>query len=171
MCMFNQRGIILVSVLIFLFLLSLLALHGLSNSQLQTKISSNLLLQAQELQALEAGLTAGEILAANPQKSTCVIVESTVQPWSNNNHCAAQFDNLTINYLVEELSTDVCLITGYTANQEAILAKGDIYRVTSWDANQGILQTTYSVQKNSKCTDVISKIWTGRLSWREIINE
>gem|GEM_PF-6390885 len=169
----KQHGVVLVTILLFLFIFSLLALTGLSSSQQQLRMSNNLVAQNQFLQAVEAGLIAGEkVLLASPNSPCIKDNNLSSEPWLVGNSCVLSYNAQPVHYVIRRSYADVCLVTGVGMHGVALLQKGDIYQITAWVQQQHqpvmILQTTYARAQGEDCENPLHEIRPGRLSWREV---
>lgn len=172
----KQQGIILVTVLLFLFVFSLLALTSLSSSQQQLRMSNNLASRNQMLFSAEAGLLAGEKVVLTSSNSPCIkdaVAESNqLEPWLVGNSCILGYNSQPVHYTIERRYADACLVTGTGANKQALLHKGDIYLITAWVEQFNkpvlVLQSTYAKAQTETCIKPIAEIKPGRLSWREV---
>jgi len=107
----NTKGLILISVLIFINLIVLLVTIGFTASELQMRMSSNQLQQAQILQTARFGLkTAYQALKQHPpacQIPVCSSYELAKQPvswWHSGVTCHGKFMRENYYYVVEQLT-------------------------------------------------------------------
>lgn len=130
------------------------------------------------LQAVETGLIKSEQLLLESLNSPCIrdeVAEDVeTQPWLVGNSCILSYTSQPVHYVIERQFTDACLITGIGESKQALLNKGDIYRITAWIQQQHyptmILQTTFAKAKEESCVNPTNELKPGRLSWREITN-
>lgn len=145
----QQTGMILAIVLIFLLILSLLAVSALSTSHLQMRMSQNFGDDVRLLQAAEVGLRAAE---------KKLIVGSY----------KLDFDGITVNYAIEPLTTDASCVFDDNHSKHS----GVYYRITSqagWNAKDLMtLEITYAQATAQKCANDKTAVQLGRLSWRQI---
>jgi len=143
----EESGMVLATALIFLLILSLLAMVALNTSILQVRMSGNLADEIKLLQAAEAGLRAGEnkLVAGNYHFSSL---------------------GIKVVYIIEQL-TDACCVY----DQMNTPTTANIYRITSkagWDEkNSLVLQSTYAKSLSTPCVSKQQPIQPGRMSWRQ----
>lgn len=146
----QQTGMILVIVLIFLFLLSLLAVSALNTSHLQLRMSQNFSDDGRLFEAAEIGLRTAEkkLMVGSHQMN---------------------IDGIAVMYSIETLPKASCVIA---TNHHKYA--GIYYRITSeatWNKTESItLQTTYALPISQKCNDATVAVQSGRMSWRELMS-
>jgi len=165
----KQHGIILVITLLLLFALALLGLTAMNTSQLEIRMSGNLIDSLHEFQITEAILNKVE---KSPILENCkyppLSKARDKTPWLDLPHkCSEKFMNNTINYVIEEFPNEVCVLI----NEQRL--PGKYYRLTVWpetkDREPLVLQSTYAVPNPSAvCQTDTKTIPPGRLSWREL---
>ena len=142
----QQSGMILVTVLIFLLVLSMLAVSVFDASYLQIRMSQNFADELRLLQAAEMGLRTAEKQLQAGQLTR---------------------DEITIIYSVEPLSAASCVWDESHHKKNAIF-----YRITSqagWNEKEMVtLQSTYAQASSQTCMGQQPAIQPGRMSWREI---
>ncbi len=163
----KQQGFILVTVLLFLFILSLLGISALTNSQLQLRMSNNFVAQLQQKQAVEAGLHTGE-MQLQRLADDALPKEYYAQPWQAKQYFTIRYNQMEVHYIIEplRLSSLACL-----QGQTKQLQQGAYYRVTAWTVDLAqqplIMQTTYLRPLQEPCVTTEKLLQPGRLSWRE----
>lgn len=178
----KQRGIILATVLLFLSLLSLLGIHSLQSSLLQTKLSQHFQQSVFLFDRAEAALQIAEqqVRTAPCRTSTQVgpndIIVKHSTWWLSAITCKIAAPNLHLRFFIQALGTNNC------DKLASSLKPGvNYYRATVWVADsalshQVLLQSTYATQafnlptvaKASLCR-YGHTIKSGRLSWRQLL--
>lgn len=148
---YRQQGFILVTVLFFLFIMSLMALSILSSSYLELRASQNMVLAAQQFQAAEAGLKLTEHRLANLSTLISELHEH-------------------FNYAGFQISSELIRhITPYCINQSLASIYDVIVRAKQVSGGVLILKTTYVKKEKTVCPNGLSTLKkTGRSSWREL---
>ncbi len=172
----KHSGVILVTVLLFLFLFSLLAITSLQNSQLQMRMANNLTIYHQMLQAVTVGLKEGEQQLLTIPDSACIVYSPTenmlIHPWLVGKSCRLSYNDQSVHYIIQQLMPDVCIVIGIEANEQVLLEKGALFQITAWieQFHQPAIawQVTYAKTLGEDCIDPANKIKPGLLSWREI---
>jgi|GEM_PF-3526705 len=170
--MLKQAGVILVTTLIFIFIMSLLALACMELAILQTKMSQNDDQRRQTFAAAEAGLKLAEQAIVDNQPLPCIKpLSSTDLPtkplsfWQQ--QCQAQFPYAKVYFVAEKLAyAPCCDITGLGKR------KLTFYRLSSYakiNSAQTLLQTTFAHPSAIKCSKALNqKLLLGRLSWSQL---
>jgi Tfp pilus assembly protein PilX len=171
---FYSKAFILITVLIFIFISSLLVLASLSDALLANKLSHNLHRQHLSMVAAEAGLRQAEQALANKTHLSCLYdaplnIDLGIQNinwWQH--QCQGHFPNSHVYYVLETLPVSSCVAMPQAANH---LIK--LYRVTSFAKTAGaltLLQSVYALQTHSNCLLMTHQPHQslGRLSWRQI---
>jgi Tfp pilus assembly protein PilX len=155
-----QKGMVLITVLIFLLVLSLLSLSALNTSQLQVHMSYNLKDSAQTLQAAETGLVAAEKQLISTKKPGCfsaqeLSTDKNKKPWLQQaNTCQTKLAGIPVKYFIEQLVNQPCRT---------------LYQITAWtnDNYSTIVQNIYAVAINTSSCEK-SPVAVGQLMWREL---
>jgi type IV pilus assembly protein PilX len=142
----QQNGMVLVTVLIFLLILSMLAMSVFDASYLQIRMSQNFGDDIRLLQAAEIGLRTAE-----KQLQAGQLVH----------------DDVTVIYSVEHLNATNCVW-----NEKHYKKSGIYYRITSqasWNEKEvALLQSTYAQATAQTCVNQQPAVQAGRMSWREL---
>lgn len=147
----NQQGFILVTVLFFLFIMSLMTLSLLNNSYLELRMSQNWVIAAQQFQAAEAGLKLAEHRLALLSMPIPLLHE-------HYNYAGFQID--------AEVRRHRAL---YCINQSLAYIYSVI--VQAKKINEGVLtlKTTYTIKEKKSCQQKsLTLKRAGRSSWREL---
>jgi Tfp pilus assembly protein PilX len=111
----QEKGIALISILIFSGMISLLVIMGLEASELQMRMSSNMQFQAQKFQVAIAGLKKAE-MAVSSGATTCQtnfvtseLIAQTSSWWKSAVTCHGSFANKNYQYIIKSLVIDPCL--------------------------------------------------------------
>jgi Tfp pilus assembly protein PilX len=149
--MSKQQGFILVTVLFFLFIMSLMTLSILSSSYLELRVSQNMAIATQQFQAAEAGLKLTEHRLTNLSTLISELHEH-------------------FNYAGFQISSKLTRhIRPYCINQSLAYVYDVI--VQAKQVREGVLtlKTTYVKKEKTACQDGLSILKkTGRSSWREL---
>lgn len=149
--MSKQQGFILVTVLFFLFIMSLMTLAILNNSYLELRISQNMVISAQQFQAAEAGLKLTEHRLANLSTFIPELHEHF-------NYAGFQISSKLIRHL-----------TPYCINQSLAYIYDVIVQAKQMTVGSLILKTTYAIKAKTACQHgELTLTKTGRSSWREL---
>lgn len=148
---YRQQGFILVTVLFFLFIMSLMTLSILSSSYLELRVSQNMVLATQQFQAAEAGLKFTEHRLANL---------STFIPELHEH----------FNYAGFQISSELIRhLTPYCINQSLAYIYDVIVQAKQMAVGSLILKTTYAIKTKIACQHGERSLTkTGRSSWREL---
>jgi Tfp pilus assembly protein PilX len=147
----KQQGFILVTVLFFLFVISLMTLSILNNSYLVLRMSQNMVIVAQQFQAAEAGLK---------------LTEHRLETISTSISALHEYYNFAGFQISSEFRRHR---TRYCINQR--LAYVYDVKVQAQQMSEGVLtlKTTYAIKEKTACQDGLFTLKkTGRSSWREL---
>jgi Tfp pilus assembly protein PilX len=170
--MLEEKGIALVSILIFLLIFSLLAWSILSRTELQLRMSRYINHASSLFYTAEQALDTGECaLNAQPSSQLCLFqAPLKPAPWVTTYYaCSLKTTPIASYYVIEKLPTytPVCAI-GNDKTQGA----AEYYRVTAWASYQDnlpiVLQSTYVLVGIAPCVKGVASVKAGRLSWREL---
>lgn len=149
--MCKQQGFILVTVLFFLFLMSLMTLSLLSNTYLELRMSQNGIIADQQFQAAEIGLKSAEHRLALLATPISLLHEH-------------------YDYAGFQISSDSRRhSTLYCINQRLSYVYNVIVQARKMNEGVLILKTTYVIRGKKTCQPgwkTLKK--TGRSSWREL---
>ena len=149
-----QQGIVLIVTLIYLLVLSSLAVSALTISHLQLRMSQNYEVKIQAFEAAEAGLHAGEQVL-KPSFHAAYLQKETG---------SFHYENFLVSYYIEKLPGQVCLLP--------MNKTGDFYQITAFSKRfnelQITLQSTYAAPTQNDCSDHEKNIYFGRLSWNQL---
>ncbi len=149
----KQEGFILVTGLLFLFMMALMVLSLLNTVHLELRMSQNLAIASQQFQVAEAGLKIAE------NRLTLLVQRKILDL-----HQQLNYADFQLSYDIERLAMPFCCHEKI-AYIYRILAKA---RQTAADAAL-ILETTYAVAGNEDCQGGEAQlIRTGRGAWREL---
>lgn len=174
----SHQGIILISVLLFLLMLSLLSISALNSSLVQLKMAQNLNHGDRLFYTAETALQQATQLLIIKQPMHCLLAtnlasfypQQSITWWLSNITCRINLANrITAHYVIEKLTTDPCSQINQTAQPGV-----DFYRVTAWTNGLSsntptILQSTVAVQSathNAEACTKLRKLDLGRQSWR-----
>lgn len=149
--MCKQQGFILVTVLFFLFAMSLMTLSILNNSYLELRMSQNRVLSVQQFHAAEAGLKLAEYRLASLPTSISLLRE-------HYNYAGFQISSESKRHRIH-----------YCINQRLAYVYNVI--VQAKKKNEGVftLKTTYAIKEKTACQRGLLRLKkTGRSSWREL---
>lgn len=139
-----QQGVILVIVLIFLLVLSMLAITALGISHLQLQMGQNYAMTIKAFEAAEAGLQMGE---------------------KNLKSSRFDFEQYSVIYEVEQMPGNSCLLPQHQL--------GIFYRITAeakrLDEQPVMLQSTYAQPTTKPCSGHERVLNFGRMSWRQLL--
>lgn len=147
----TQQGFILVTVLFFLFILSLMTLSLLSSSYLELRMSQNMIITAQQFQAAEAGLK----LTEHRLTSLSTFINELHEHF---NYAGFQINSKLIRH-----------ITPYCINESLAYIYDVIVKAKQMTIGVLTLKTTYVIKTKAACQyakPTLTK--TGRSSWREL---
>ncbi|MEO8402079.1 MAG: hypothetical protein ABI597_09855 [Gammaproteobacteria bacterium] len=171
----SHTGFILITVLIFLQVLSLLGWYAVENVLLEIKTSRNFIKQSRLLNHAElfleqieqevlVQLPSCQISPMNPEAT----MNQTITWWQSVS-CAGNFQRFQYYYIVESLGADPC---AYLAHNRS---SADYYRITLFFTSESIqskvfLQSTIvlPIQLSQQCNEKRHEVQLGRQSWREI---
>lgn len=139
------------TVLFFLFIMSLMTLSMVSSSYLELRISQNLFIASQQFQAAEAGLKLAEKRLT--RFSTPILTR----------HERFNYAGFQINSDLKQHRTPYCI------NQRLAYVYDVIVKAKRMTVGQLNLKTTYVIQLKTACQHgrlLLTK--TGRSSWREL---
>lgn len=163
----NNQGIILPTVLIFLMMMSMLAMTALVVTQLEIRMSRNTINTVREFEAAETGLLAAEKTLQSTSFNKCLI-SLQAKPWQSKTSCTVLVDKNLVHYVIEPFPQFSQRYVWLQNNRLAAV----YYRITAWVSNHDnlptILQSTYAMPGQS-CADCDIRIQIGRMSWRELI--
>lgn len=169
----KEHGMVLMIALIFLLVLTLLALGVLSTSQLQLRMSHNWIDTTQEFQAAEAGLSTAEKQLPQAGSLSCFSLtflskQQGINPWlKQNNSCEFYYAGMPVYYFIERLPGKTCVIT--EKNKNTI---GAYYRITAWVSPaknySTVLQSTDLIPLLDGAACKETPVYAGRLSWKEL---
>lgn len=148
----EQQGIVLITVLIFLLILSLLTLTMLSSSQLELRMSTNGAEEQVVFQAAEAGLTMTENQLNKHNFIACILNIQNVK-------IANQFNLMASNKIICDTAKQYQLAL-YQITSKAMAR--DHYSIT--------LQSIYAIPFKSCDVQPMVIMKKGRLSWVELFN-
>lgn len=169
----NNRGLILISVLIFINLIIFLVTIGFTISELQLRMSNNQLQSAKLIQTAQFGLkSARKIMQQHPLNCQIEIASThdlsikSSAWWHLAQTCHGQFAGQKYYYVVEPLQVNNCLY--FTENQAA-----KYWRITvRAEQNQAavILQETMalSAKPTGTCPTTKYKLSSYVQSWRQL---
>jgi len=171
----NQQGTILITVMLLLFVMSLLAMGGMESTQLEIKMTNNFQLKQESLQLAEAALHSAEkrlskgasLSCQYPQHASNYFSSKSDNWWLSKATCLMHFDGREGYYVVETLGNDPCVGIQDKKDPKKIHLGVDYYRITV----SNLLQTTIVLasKQNLKCGSPTTRaITSGRQSWREI---
>ena len=147
----NQQGFILVTVLFFLFIMSLMTLSILSSSYLELRMSQNMVITAHQFQAAEAGLK----LTEHRLTSFPTFISELHEHF---NYADFQISSKIIRH-----------ITPYCINQNLAYIYDVIVQAKQMTLGVLTLKTTYVVKAKVACQHgELTLKKTGRSSWREL---
>lgn len=179
----NQTGIILLSALIILMLLSLLVIAGANTTQISAKWLQNEDIRQQTFYAAETGLSQVTrfllqekvpIQCQYGAKTPDYFIYQTQEWWNSNATCQLiAFSNFSLRYVVEKLIDSGCLQV--QVGIDDIRRGGRYWRITllamSSDGTETVLQSTMvmPLAKVPKCRVIRAEILkVGRQSWKEV---
>jgi Tfp pilus assembly protein PilX len=149
----KQQGFILVTGLLFLFMMALMVLSLLNTVHLELRMSQNLAIASQQFQVAEAGLKIAE------NRLTLLVQRKILDL-----HQQLNYADFQLSYDIKRFAMPFCCHEKI-AYIYRILAKA---RQTAADAAL-ILETTYAVAGNENCQGGEAQlIRTGRGAWREL---
>lgn len=179
----HERGVILVTVLVFLLLLMILGISAFDTSLLEVKISTNTHLANQYFESAESALRAGELATQQDQASTCFYSEamsadyfkSKEISWWIQNACHASLRETELHFVVERIAMDPCV---QMTKKDGINMPGVVYYRVSARAIANNEPSSYSKllqstlvkaepQSSADC-EKIRDIPPGRQSWRQL---
>ncbi len=172
----EQKGFVLLLVLIFMQILLLLNWYAIENSVLLEKFSKNanqhdvLYYQAQAILA-DAGL----LLMSHLPDCMISVTDSNemiLKPlsWWTAKSCSGNFQSIQYYYVVEPLATDVCALIDQIANVSAAYFRITVFLYSAKDDSRFFLQSTWirpNVSQES-CKNLPHSVQAGRQSWREL---
>lgn len=147
----KQQGFILVTVLFFLFVMSLMTLSILNNSYLELRMSQNRVIAMQQFHAAEAGLKLAEYRLTSLSTSISLL------------HQHYKYAGFQINSESRRHQTHYCI------NQNLAYVYNVIVQAKKKGEGSLTLKTTYAIKEKSPCPRgllTLKKI--GRSSWREL---
>jgi Tfp pilus assembly protein PilE len=176
----KKSGFVLITLLILLLILSLLAVHAMNNSLLQTRMSHNFFVGFQRINDADRVLLRAEVdierhnnwrCKLNPTAADYVLHIKNKQGLSSLASCRTPLsENREGHYVIQVIPDE----EGKVCIDEKQSDKAVYYRITSWVRaynKEGILlQSTYAklqgkrVQKT--CTELPQIPKSTRLSWR-----
>ena len=176
--MARQKGIVLITVLMFVSLISLLVMMNLMNSGLQRQMNANTRFTIRNFLVAQAGLEIA-YRALNAGDRRCILLKpmssyhllmKTQMWWHSGISCHSQFDHRKIQYVIEPLGVDSCATLDKVHSVQ-------YYRITvraessNDDFAETILQGTvvypyyFPMEKCEKGKRELSGIWQ---SWRQL---
>lgn len=171
----NQTGIILISTLVFVALLTLLVFASMDTAIIETKMSQNYHNQMQAFEAAEAGLKQAEQAILNSQAEACMIqatVPSDLTKQSLNwwqHYCKGKFPEAQLYYFIQKLNDTSCQLL--QENKFFIVEYYSLYSYGLAVAGSvpSILQETFAFSTAIPCAKADNnKLTIGKLSWREL---
>ncbi len=173
----NNKGIVLVTLLLFMQILTFLGLFLLQSSLLGQKIAHGTFKQQSIFEVAESVLQTIETkMIQNDPNCLIAVINSkdlSTKPldWWQINACSGQFSNYFYYYVVESLGQDACAEIKNSKNQIA-----DYFRVTlnvieeNFDTRE-MLQSTVIKMHNadSLCATHLHSVMIGRQAWCQII--
>lgn len=149
--MSKQQGFILVTVLFFLFILSLMTLSLLSSSYLELRMSQNRFIAAQQFQAAEAGLKLTERRLASLSTPVSEL------------HEYYYYAGFQISSEFRRHKTPYCI------NQRLAYVYDVIVQAKQTSSGALTLKTTYTSRIKTPCQHgALTLTKAGRSSWREL---
>ncbi len=149
--MSQQQGFILVTVLFFLFVMSLMTLSLLNNSCLELRMSQNRVIADQQFQAAEAGLKLAEYRLTLLSTPISLLHE-------HYNYAGFQISSESRRHR-----------TRYCLNQRSAYVYNIIVKAKKMSKGALTLKTTYVIKEKTACQQgLLTFKKTGRSSWREL---
>lgn len=183
----HQKGIVLITSLMLLLVMSLMAFSALENTQLSSKTGTFLLQHDRNFQIAETTLRNAEKLLKNngntwrpncryTQHDHNYFAKQTAAWWLSNATCSIPNSLSSRRYVIEKLIDTPCAIIHTETKNNTENGTGSSYfRMTVRTAsNTGnspvILQSTYALPDDNinQCPQTPRLVSAGRQSWREI---
>ena len=147
----NQQGFILVTVLFFLFIMSLMTLSLLGSSFLELRMTQNRVITGQEFQAAEAGLK----LTEHRLTSLSTFISELHEHF---NYAGFKISSKLIRH-----------VTPYCINESLAYIYDVIVQAKQMTGSVIMLKTTYAIKTRAACQHgKLTLTKTGRSSWREL---
>lgn len=171
----QELGMVLVSLLIFTFIITLLVLASMHTALLVTKQSQNNLSQQVTLQAADTGLQQAEQALRHAQAGNCMYKQTMLVDAMKNkeswwhNQCLGSFPGVHVNYLIGQYNVNQCQHINNKGLRVVIL-----YSIISWAKSETsnvpvILQTVFAKVTDTICVSPsLTHLSIGRLSWRQL---
>jgi Tfp pilus assembly protein PilX len=172
----HNKGLILISVLIFINLIILLVTIGFTISELQLRMSNNQLQHTQVTQAAQFGLQAARKLLQQhplscqiPLQSTYDLSTKSAAWWHSAQICHGKFGKQNYYYVVEPLQINNCL---YFDGSSAVKYWRITVRAEQAAGNKAvaILQETVALptKETGTCPTTRYKLTSYEQSWRQL---
>lgn len=168
MAIYRQTGFILLTVMIFLTLLTLLCLHMLQDSLMQTRMNNNIYDNTRLFTIMETALSEAEAFIEQHGTTTCALSEyDSKEQW-------IKYGKLLIIHGVQIRFASLLLQTVCYKQQEREYLI-DFFRITVRSIDQiaaapFLLQSTYARRSTKKGGDCLSQRppSSGRQSWLQL---